>query len=104
MTRRCPVWIALGEASLLASVMTATGTPWRCAMLSTGSPGATVMAVPPSQLHCPDEVGLRTTDAGAAIEPVISGLGAGLYGAGLLAAGLWAAEGFPGGFAAGFVG
>ena len=65
-------------------MMMATGTPWRRAMPSTVSPGATVMAVPPSQLHCPDEVGLRTTDCGAATDggaatdPVISGPGAGL--------------------------
>jgi hypothetical protein len=63
-------------------MMTAGGTPWRRAMLSTVSPGATVMAVPPSQLHWPDDVGLRTTEGGAATDPVISGPGARLYGAG----------------------
>src|ERR1700724_2803832 len=91
MTRRCPAWIALGDARWLASMMAAAGTPWRRAMPSTVSPGATVMAVPPSQLHCPDEVGLRTIDAGAATDPVTSGPGAGLYGAGLYAVGPYAA-------------
>src|SRR5260370_23953090 len=42
-------------------------------MPSTVSRGATVMAVPPSQLHGRDEVGLRTTDAGATTDPVLSG-------------------------------
>src|ERR1700730_16649219 len=91
MTRRWPAWIALGEASLLASMMIATGTPWRRAMLLTVSPGATVMAVPPSQLHWPDEVGWRTIDAGAATDPVTSEPGAELCGAGLYAAGLYVA-------------
>ncbi len=31
-------------------------------MVSTLSPGATVMAVPPSQLQLPEEADLRTTD------------------------------------------
>src|ERR1700686_5053950 len=91
MTRRWPTWIALGEERLLASRMIATGTPWRRAMLSMVSPGATVTGMPPSQLHCPDAVGLRTIDAGAATDPVTSGPGAGLYGAGLYAVGLYAA-------------
>src|SRR5256886_14831368 len=47
---------------LLACMMTDAGTPWRRAMVSTVSPAATVIAVPPSQLQLPDDPGLRSTD------------------------------------------
>src|SRR5262249_15377577 len=51
-----------GAVMLLACMMTDAGTPWRRAMVSMVSPAATVIAVPPSQLQLPDDVGLRSTD------------------------------------------
>src|SRR6516165_502534 len=52
-----------GAVMLLACMMTDAGTPWRRAMVSMVSPAATVIAVPPSQLQLPDDVGLlRRTD------------------------------------------
>src|SRR6516164_1572832 len=51
-----------GAVMLLACMMTDAGTPWRRAMVSMLSPAATVIAVPPSQLQLPDDVGLRSTD------------------------------------------
>src|SRR4029453_8864121 len=47
---------------LLACMMTDAGTPWRREMVSMVSPAVTVIAVPPSQLQLPDDVGLRSTD------------------------------------------
>ena len=47
---------------LLACMMTDAGTPWRRAMASMVSPAATVIALPPSQLQLPDDVGLCSTD------------------------------------------
>src|SRR5262245_33370404 len=47
---------------LLACMMTDAGTPWRREIVSTVSPAVTVIAVPPSQLQLPDDVGLRSTD------------------------------------------
>ena len=47
---------------LLACMMTDAGTPWRREMVSTVSPAVTVIAVPPSQLQLPDDVGLRSTE------------------------------------------
>ena len=49
-------------------MIAATGTPWRCAMLSTVSPGATVIGVPPSQVQ------VGGGGAAACSEPVISPL------------------------------
>src|SRR5882757_7058385 len=59
-----------GEVMLFACMIAETGTPWRCAMLSMLSPGATVTAVPPSQLQF-DAAGFG---GGAATDPVTSGV------------------------------
>src|SRR5438132_4281627 len=60
----------------LACMIADVGTPWRCAIISMVSPGATVTAVPPSQLHWPADAGLRG-GGGACTDPVMSGAAAG---------------------------
>ena len=62
-----PGCTAAGLVMLFASMMAATGTPWRREMLSSVSPGATMIGVPPSQV--PGGGGGGDADAS---DPVIS--------------------------------
>jgi hypothetical protein len=55
---------------LLACMIAEAGTPWRRAMVSTVSPGATVTGVPPSQVQFETGAGLGA----GATDPVTSGL------------------------------
>src|SRR5712691_4235315 len=84
MTNCCPGWIAPGGVRLLACMMAVAGTPWRREMLSTVSPGATVIGAPPSQLQWPVGAGLGV----APTDPVTS------------TAGVGAAPGVPGAYEA----
>src|SRR5258706_14305082 len=64
--------MAVGAAILLACMMAEAGTPWRRAMVSTVSPGATVTGVPPSQVQF--ETGAGLSAGAGATDPVTSGL------------------------------
>src|SRR5271156_832678 len=67
ITRCWPGRTIAGLVMLLASMTAETGTPWRCAIISSVSPGATVTGVPPSQVQ-------TGGGGGAGIEPVTSPL------------------------------
>src|SRR6516165_7724232 len=51
ITRCCPGRTPVGLVMLLASIMAETGTPYRCESVSTVSPCATTIGVPPSQVN-----------------------------------------------------